>query len=205
MRLRPWPSNSLLPPTADGRRWCLAKTDLLFRLKAQVGGGAGFGCWSALSGRRIQASLLFVLIICLGGCAPDHFSKGHGDVGQFILQQADVRGGLSISTNGLTPISDEWRYSTDDQGVVIQMAADKYPAIESLLRQTFGEPKFFGDTEDGGKLGGYRLTPKGGAIQFGYNAKRTQVIIIRPLTPKEFGDDLTKALQSPRFWKELTN
>jgi hypothetical protein len=154
---------------------------------------------------RIQALFLFVLIGLLCGCAHDHFTKGHGDVGQFIIQQADVRAGLSISTNGLPPISDRWRYSEDEQGVVIQMASDKYPAIESLLHQAFGEPKFLGDTTDGGKLGGYRLTPKGGAIQFGYDAKRTQVIIIRPLTQKEFGDGLMKAMQDDRFWKGLTN
>jgi hypothetical protein len=154
---------------------------------------------------RIQASSIFVLIGLLCGCAQDHFTNGHDDVGQFIIQQADVRAGLSISTNGLPPISDRWRYSEDEQGVVIQTASDKYPAIESLLRQTFGEPKFLGDTTDGGKLGGYRLTPKGGAIQFGYNAERSQVIIIRPLTQKEFGDGLMKAMQDDRFWKGLTN
>ena len=153
----------------------------------------------------IQASFVFVLIGLLCGCTQDHFTKGHGDVGQFIIQQADVRAGLSISTNGLPPISDRWHYSEDEQGVVIQTASDKYPAIESLLRQTFGEPKFLGDTTDGGKLGGYRLTSKGGAIQFGYNAKRTQVIIIRPLTQKEFGDSLMKAMQDDRFLKGLTN
>jgi hypothetical protein len=154
---------------------------------------------------RIQASFIFVLIGLLCGCAQDQFSKGHGDVGHFIIQQADVRGGLSISTNGLPPISDRWRYFEDKQGVVTQMASDKYPAVESLLRQTFGEPKFLGETTDGGKLGGYRLTPKGGAIQFGYDAKHTQVVIIRPLTQKEFGDGLMNAMQDDRFWKGLTN
>jgi hypothetical protein len=154
---------------------------------------------------RIQASLLFVLLGLLCGCARDHFTKGHGDVGRFIIQQTEVRVGLSLSTNGLPPVSDRWRYSADEQGVIIQMSADQYPAIESLLRQTFGEPKFLGDTTDGGKLGGYRLTPKGGVIQFGYDAKRTQVIIVRPLTQEEFGDGLMKAMQDDRFWKGLTN
>jgi hypothetical protein len=154
---------------------------------------------------RIQASFLFVLIGMLSGCAHDHFTKGHGDVGQFIVQQADVRSGLTVSTNGLPPIPGRWRYSEDEQGVVIQMAPDQYPAIESLLRQAFGEPKFLGDTTDGGKLGGYRLTPKGGAIQFGYDAECTHVIIVRPLTQKEFGDGLMKAMQDNGFWKGLTN
>jgi len=154
---------------------------------------------------RVQASFLFLLIGLLCGCAQDHFKKGHGDVGQFIIQQADVRGGLSISMNEFPPIPGRWRFSEDQQGVVIETAPDQYPAIESLLRQTFGQPKFLSDTTDGGKLGGYRLTPMGGAIQFGYDAKRTQVIIIRPLTQKEFGDGLMKAMQDDRFWKGLTN
>src|SRR5208282_2004642 len=89
----------------------------------------------ASSVMRIQASFLFILIGMLCGCAQDHFRKGHGDVGQFIVQQADVRSGLTVSTNGLPPISGRWRYSEDEQGVVIQMAPDQYPAIESLLRQ----------------------------------------------------------------------
>lgn len=149
--------------------------------------------------------LIVVGLTLLCGCAQDHFTKGRGDVGRFIVQQADIRAGLSISTNGLPTVAGRWRYSEDEQGVVIQLAREQYPAIESLLRQTFGQPKFLSDTTDGGKLGGYRLTPKGGAIQFGYNAKRTQVIIIRPLSQKEFGDALLKAMHDERFWKGLTN
>ncbi len=154
---------------------------------------------------RIQTSFIFVLIGLVCGCAHDHFRRGRGDVGQFIIQQANIRAGLSVSTNGLPPISDHWRYSEDEQGVVIQMASDKYPAIESFLRQAFGEPRFLGDTTDGGRLGGYRFTPKGGAIQFGYNSECAQVIIIRPLTLKEALDGLMKAMQDEHFWKGLTN
>ncbi len=121
------------------------------------------------------------------------------------MQQAVVRCGLTTSTNKRPPVAGRWRYSEDEQGVVIQMPREQYPAIESLLRQAFGEPKFGPvDTKDGGKLGGYRLTSKGGGIQFGYDAERTQVIVIRPLTKQEFGESFQKAMQDERFWENLS-
>jgi hypothetical protein len=135
----------------------------------------------------------------------EHFKAGRGDVGQFIVQQAITRSGLSTTTNGLPAVSGRWRYSEDEFGVVVRMAREQYPAVEALLRQAFGEPKFGpDDTIDGGKLGGYRLTPKGGGIQFGYDAKRTEVIVIRPLSKQEFSETLQKAMQDKRFWKALS-
>lgn len=146
---------------------------------------------------------LALIGLLLGGCAHEHFMKGRGDVGRFIVQQVVVRCALSVPTNDLPVISGRWRYSEDQEGVVIRMSREQYPAIESLLRQTFGAPRFGPvDTKDGsGKLGMYRLTPKGGVIQFGYDAQRTQVIVIRPLTQKEFGEGFQKAMQDDRFWK----
>lgn len=145
------------------------------------------------------------LIGVLCGCAHERFADGRGDVGPFIVQQAVVRCGLTTWTNALPVITGRWRYSEDDQGVVIQMPREHYPAVESLLRQTFGQPRFLSETTDGGKLGAYRLTPKGGVVQFGYDTERTQVIIIRPLNQKEFGDAMMKAMNDDRFWKGLTN
>jgi hypothetical protein len=154
---------------------------------------------------RTLTPFLLALSALLCGCAHEHFTKGRGDVGQFIVQQAVVRCGLTTSTNKLPPVAGRWRYSEDEQGVVIQMPREQYPAIESLLRQAFGEPKFGPvDTKDGGKLGGYRLTSKGGGIQFGYDAERTQVIVIRPLTKQEFGESFQKAMQDERFWENLS-
>jgi hypothetical protein len=153
---------------------------------------------------RILTPLLVALSGLLCGCAHEHFTKGRGDVGQFIVIQAVVRCGLPTPTNHLPVVTGRWRYSKDEQGVVIQMPREQYPAIETLLRQTFGAPRFGPvDTKDGGKLGGYRLTPKGGGIQFGYDAERTQVIVIRPLSKQEFGEGFQKAMQDDRFWENL--
>lgn len=153
---------------------------------------------------RIFTPLSIALSWLVCGCAHKHFTKGHGDVSQFIVHQAAVRCGIPTPTNFLPVITGKWRYSEDDQGVVIQMAREQYPAIESLLRQTFGTPQFGPvDTRDGGKLASYRLTHKGGGIQFGYDAERTQVIVIRPLTKQEFGDSFKKAMQDERFWENL--
>ncbi len=153
---------------------------------------------------RTPIPLLLVLIAALCGCAHEHFVKGRGDVGQFIVQEAFVRCGRLAPTNNLPVSPGGWRYSKDQHGVVVQMSREQYPAVESLLRQTFGEPRFGPvDTKEGGKLGAYRLTPKGGGIQFGYDAERTQVIVISPLTKQEFGDSFQKAMQDERFWKNL--
>lgn len=153
---------------------------------------------------RILPTFVFTLSWLVCGCAHKHFTKGQGDVGQFIVHQAAVRCGFPTPTNSLPVITGKWLYSEDDEGVVIQMSREQYPAIESLLRQTFGTPQFGPvDTRDAGKLGSYRLTPKGGGIQFGHDAERTQVIVIRPLTKQEFGDSFQKAMQDERFWKNL--
>jgi hypothetical protein len=149
---------------------------------------------------RTQKALFFVLIGLFCGCASEHFKRGRGDVGQFIVQQAVARCGLSASTNGLSPLHGRWRYFEDDKGVVIRMSPAQYPVIESLLRQAFGEPKFGPtDTKDGGKFGVYR--PKGGTIQFGCDAECTQVSIIRQLTQEEIVETLQKAMQDKRFWE----
>ena len=140
------------------------------------------------------------------GCAHEHFTKGRGDVGQFIVQQAVLRCGLSACTNEGPQISGPWRYSEDDHGVIIQMAREQYPAIESLLRETFGQPRIGPvDTTDGGRSGFYKLSPKGGVIQFGYDANGTQVTIVRPLSKKEFGHVLMKAMEDERLWRGFTN
>lgn len=128
---------------------------------------------------RIILSLVLVGWLC--GCTHERFTLGSGDAGSFILARAVAYGGTPLSSKDLPAVSDAWRYSEDSQGVVIRMPRDRYAALEQFLQQAFGPPRFGPvDTTDGAKLGGYRLTSRGGAIQFTYDANDTQVIVLRP-------------------------
>ena len=143
---------------------------------------------------RGHLSFCFLAFVFFCGCASEHFTTGHGDAGQFILQQAIRRGCVPVSTNGLPAIAGRWRYSEDKDGVVIRMSREKYPSVEAFLQQAFGEPKLGPlDTTDGGKLGVYRLSAKGGGIQFGCDVRQTQVIVIRPMSTDEIMQGMAKA------------
>lgn len=146
----------------------------------------------------ILVASAFIGIALLCGCGKKselRFRDGNGDAGQFILNQVVSRGGQPVTTNGLPLITGAWRFAEDQYGVVVHLSRSDYESVEKLLRQAFGEPKFGpSETTDGGKLGGYRLTPQGGAIQFGYDSDGAQVIILRQLTQPEAEVGLTRAL-----------
>jgi len=146
---------------------------------------------------RVRTSFSVLLAAFLCGCSSEHFTTGRGDVGQFILQQAIIRGGSPVTTNGLPAITTEWRYSTDTYGVVIRMPREEYPLVEDFLGQAFGKPGFGPkDKPDGGRLGEYRLTSKGGGIQFSCDTNRTEVIVIRPMSQHEWDTEvMPKALK----------
>jgi hypothetical protein len=155
---------------------------------------------------RCISPILILLALLAFGCAHDEFKRGHGEVADFILQQTLilVPNTQIVTTNNLPKISQNWRYSQDQYGVVIRMSIECFPTVETFLRQAFGTPKIEPtDTNDGGKLGVYRLTSKGGAIQFIRDKNFTQIIILRPLTEKEFQDGLFHALGSKEFQKAL--
>ena len=76
------------------------------------------------------------------------------------------------------------------------MPRDSYQTVENLLGLAFGQPTYGPSvTTDGGMLGGYRLTPQGGVIQFSYDADGTQVIVLRQLTEKEYFNSFMKVLK----------
>jgi hypothetical protein len=75
-----------------------------------------------------------------------HFIAGHDDVGQFILQTAKRFGGTPLATNGLTPISDQWSYIEDTNGVVIMLSKQAFPVILDFLHQSLGKPSGEGDS-----------------------------------------------------------
>jgi len=148
---------------------------------------------------RILPSLIVVSLMLLWGFAQHNqmrFKTGSGDAGQFILKQAIIHGGQPITTSGLPAITSEWHYSEDEYGVIIRMPRDSYQTVENLLGLAFGQPTYGPSvTTDGGMLGGYRLTPQGGVIQFSYDADGTQVIVLRQLTEKEYFNSFMKVLK----------
>jgi hypothetical protein len=137
---------------------------------------------------RILTSIIAAVLLC--GCAhrgKPAFTVGKGDAGEFILRQAIARGGKPIATHGLPPITGSWGYTEDPFGVVIRMSPDNYRPVEEFLRRAFGPPEFGPtETKNGGLIGGYRLSPEGGGIQFGYDPSSTRVIVLRSMTQEEF-------------------
>ena len=133
------------------------------------------------------SKLLMLGVVILCGCVSNHYKRGSGDAGQFIVQQAIIRGGTPITTNNLPLVGGKWSYSEDQYGVVIHLPREKFLAVESLLSVAFGQPMTkLSNTNNGVRFGAYRLTAKGGGIQFFCDEKETQVIIIRPLSKKSF-------------------
>jgi hypothetical protein len=122
--------------------------------------------------------VLFAAFLC--GCSSDHFKTGHGDAGQFILQQALVCGAHPVATNSLPAIDGRWRYSVDTNGMVLQLPREQFSDVCVFLRQAFGSPEQEPVEAKDGKMGWYAAKTIGIAIQFGYDSKRTQVIVLRP-------------------------
>lgn len=152
-----------------------------------------------------KASFVLAVVTSLCGCATSRFKSGSGNVGTFILQRALVAGATPVFTNAALRVSGGWRYFEDQNGAAIRMAPADYPAVESFLVQTFGEPKVGPkDTPSGGKYGTYRLTARGGVLQFGRDAEEgTHVEIIRPLGSQEARDSAVRALSDPEVQRAL--
>ena len=130
--------------------------------------------------------LTLFLVLCASACAhrlEPGFQLGQGDVRAFILKEAVRRGGSPNQNAELPEVRGSWRFLEDDHGVIVRLPRPSYPQIEKFLRAAFGTPSYGpGETTDGGLLGGYRLHPeKGGAIQFGHDNRRTEVIVLRPV------------------------
>ena len=100
-------------------------------------------------------------------------------------------------------------YKADQYGIMIRLSADRVESVELLLRAAFGEPFMRPRaTVTGGRLGAYRLTEKGGVIQFMSDQSHTYVWIVRPLTQAESEAASKKALQVlglDRYWAEPPN
>jgi hypothetical protein len=132
---------------------------------------------------HILTPLIAVGLALLCGCTSGgmRFTKGTGDVGRFIMQQALQRGARPVATNGLPVISGDWSYSEDQYGVVLHLPRERFSEVGAFLRKAFGTPAHEpGETIDGGMLGWYAAKTIGVGLQFGYDRDCTEVIVIRP-------------------------
>ena len=151
---------------------------------------------------QLLTSLVVVGLLLVCGCAREtgekemQFTKGTGDMGQFIIQQALKRDARPVSTNGLPVVAGDWSYSEDQYGVVVHLSRERFSEVEAFLQQAFGTPaQAATDTTDGGKLGWYSPKAIGVALQFGYDAERTQVIVLRPQPASEIIKRIPEAME----------
>ena len=148
---------------------------------------------------HILTPLIVVGLALLCGCAHKdemRFTKGTGDMGQFVMQQALKRDARPVATNGLPAIAGDWSYSEDQYGVVFHLSRERFPEVQAFLLQAFGPPaQEATDTTDGGKLGWYSPKTIGVALQFGYDPERTQVIVLRPQPASEIIKRIPEALE----------
>jgi len=148
---------------------------------------------------QILTPLIAAGLALLCGCGHKdemRFTKGSGDMGQFIMQQALKRGARPVATNSLPAVAGEWRYSEDQYGVVLQLPRERFSDVQAFLRQVFGPPAHEpSETTDGGRLGWYAAQTIGVVVQFGYDRERTQVIVIRPQPMSEIIKRLPEALE----------
>ena len=151
---------------------------------------------------RILASLFLFSLLILGGCSSEdamRFTKGTGDMGNFLVEQALKRGAHPISTNALPTIEGKWHYSEDQYGVVFQLPRERFLEVEAFLQQAFGTPaQVSTETTTGGKLGWYSPKTIGVALQFGFDQERTQVIVLKPQPVSEILKRIPKAMSEER-------
>jgi hypothetical protein len=72
------------------------------------------------------------------GCKPAHFTSGHGDAGQFLLQHAVAYGGRPMSTSALPTLGGEWSYIEDEHGVELLFPLSRYSEVGAFLTSAFG-------------------------------------------------------------------
>lgn len=148
---------------------------------------------------RTLTSFVAVGLTLLSGCATNdqmRFKAGSGDVGQFIVQQAAARGAQPVSTTDLQVIRSVWRYGEDEYGVVVLLPRAAGAAVEQLLQQAFGAPKYGPkDTPSGGRWAAYRFSPSGVSMQFVSDQKGTEIVVLRRLTQQEHADGAVRTMQ----------
>jgi hypothetical protein len=147
---------------------------------------------------RPLAILFSASLFILCGCSREDetlFTKGTGDMGNFLVKHALKLGAHSLSTNGLPTIGGEWHYSEDQYGVVFRLPRERFSEVETFLHHAFGTPaQVPTETTTGGKFGWYSPKTIGVALQFGFDQEQTQVIVIRPQPANEILKRIPKAM-----------
>jgi hypothetical protein len=155
--------------------------------------------WAARMLMHTIASLTVVGLLLVCACAGEkemRFTKGTGDMGHFLMQQALKRGARPVATNSLPVVAGDWSYSEDQYGVVLHLPRERFSEIEVFLQQAFGAPaQQATDTKDGGKLGWYSPKAIGVALQFGCDSNVTQVIVLRPQPASEIIKRIPEAIE----------
>ncbi len=156
---------------------------------------------------RITYTVLAAIVLCLPGCATSRFKSGQGDAGYFILLKAEKFGAVPTDTNAVSNLKGPWHFLEDQYGVVVRMPYSEYPALETFLKASFGAPQV-GPKESkkvkGTTYGVYRLTPKGGGLQFSISKDTgAQVVIIGPMDTKAAGEAAVRVLQDEDSRKSL--
>jgi hypothetical protein len=156
---------------------------------------------------RLLVVMVFVGLVCSWVYAEEEmrFTKGSGDMGQYIVAAAVKFGAKAVATNDLPALAGEWKVSEDQYGAVLQLGTDRFGEVESFLKKAFGAPAHEPSaTTDGGKLGWYAAKTIGIAVQFGYDKERTQVTILRPQRASVINDkaaELAKTKAEKEFFK----
>lgn len=148
---------------------------------------------------RAMTPVTVLSLLIIAGCASEdemRFTKGKGDLGDFILEHALTRGARPIATNDLPSVEGDWRYSEDQYGVVLHLPRERFNEIHALLRHVFGPPGQEPiEIPESGMLGWYGAKDIGVGVQFGYDEEGTQVIILRPQSMDVVLEHMQKAME----------
>jgi len=136
--------------------------------------------------KRILGALAVCGLAFLCGCSSDHYVRGHGDAGQFILQHAIAYGGHPVATNGLPAIGGDWRYVQDEFGVGVLLPHSGYEPVQDFLRAAFGPPS---------NSAGWAARDFGVALMVQKDASNTVVGIYPPMSGEKTGRALQKVTE----------
>ena len=141
------------------------------------------------------------------GCATEHYTTGHGDIGQFILQQAIRHGGVPTTTNGLPVVTSRWRYLEDEHGMQIHLPPHDYPSLEAFLDQAFAGKAQFGPSgspESRTRIHEYRMAQKGGHVGPHHSPIRC-FTMSQPNKPDSANPAMTVQLTTESQWRRVAD